>query len=89
MKLVYGLTQVDWQELFEKQGKKCAICGSIEPGGKRGWQTDHDHKTGNVRGILCISCNFLVGWLEKFEAPRVVISRAMSYLSRREGFKYR
>jgi hypothetical protein len=69
----YGLSTENFQTLWEKQGKKCAICGTpfqLEYG-KYG--VDHDHKTGKVRGILCMRCNIAlgfyetVGWKEKAE----------------------
>lgn len=45
---------------IEKQNQKCAACGTPNPG-KRGWQTDHDHKTGKIRGELCGPCNRILG----------------------------
>src|SRR5438105_3126423 len=36
----YGLTSVQWDELFVSQGSCCASCGSDRPGG-RYWHTDH------------------------------------------------
>lgn len=40
------------------QKGKCAICG--HPLKKR--NIDHDHKTGEVRGILCWRCNKALGY---------------------------
>ena len=59
----YGITQEQWDTLFTSQGNKCGNpgCGATEPGGKFHWNTDHDHVTGEVRGILCHHCNRLLG----------------------------
>ncbi len=56
----YGITVGEWTQRFESQGKLCAMCKTDTPRG-RGWQTDHDHKTGVIRGILCHHCNSLLG----------------------------
>lgn len=53
----FGMTHDEWDVLFETQGSACAICRSTDPGCKAGWHTDHDHKTGKVRFILCGHCN--------------------------------
>lgn len=53
----YGMTPEQWQTMFEAQGCKCAICNATEPGSKIGWNTDHCHKSGRVRFILCAHCN--------------------------------
>lgn len=65
----YGITREQWNELFIKQGKACAVCRRVTPDSKVGWHTDHDHKTGKVRGILCAKCNRTVGYLESSVAP--------------------
>jgi hypothetical protein len=48
--------------MLEKQGGKCLCCGTQRPG-PQGWQVDHDHETGKVRGILCPTCNKGLGFL--------------------------
>jgi hypothetical protein len=68
----YGITREQWEALFERQGRKCAICPSTSPRAKRGWHTDHDHGTGAVRGILCGPCNRLVGAYEDALGPSVL-----------------
>ena len=54
----YGLTEAEYQAFLDRQGGACAVCHIPEPGA-----VDHDHKTGEVRGILCISCNAALGLL--------------------------
>ena len=54
---LYGITQEQWDALFAAQGFACAICRTIDPGTKAGWQTDHCHGSGRLRGILCFGCN--------------------------------
>lgn len=56
-KYQYGITIADRDAMFANQGFKCAICKSPDPGSKSGWNTDHCHKTGIVRFILCSHCN--------------------------------
>ena len=65
----YDLTAEQWTALFNAQGRKCGLCGSLEPKTKKGWQTDHDHGVGKVRGILCQPCNYAVGAYEKILQP--------------------
>jgi hypothetical protein len=51
----FGLSEAQWEALFESQGRRCAICRTTKRG--KQWHTDHDHDTGHVRGILCGRCN--------------------------------
>lgn len=54
----YGLSIEQYNELRKRQGYKCAICGKKE--GAHRFDVDHDHKTGEVRGLLCRFCNRLL-----------------------------
>jgi hypothetical protein len=56
----YGLTIEEYDAMMEKQGHRCAACGSPETRGTN-WHVDHDHVTGKVREILCLSCNITLG----------------------------
>jgi len=49
----------------------CEICGKIY-NGKKKFPQDHNHKTGQLRGILCHDCNVLVGWLENDKHQRAI-----------------
>jgi len=58
----YGITPDEWSAIFASQGRRCAICRTPNPHGKRkSWDTDHCHSTGKVRGILCHPCNMMIG----------------------------
>jgi CRISPR/Cas system-associated protein Cas10 (large subunit of type III CRISPR-Cas system) len=59
----YGLTLEAYQNLLESQGTKCAACGTSD-WGAYGPMIDHDHVTGEVRGIVCTRCNVAIGHLK-------------------------
>lgn len=77
----YGLTRKEWDAVFATQGNRCAICLTDDHGG-RGWHTDHNHKTGEVRGILCEPCNKGIGL---FRDSPVALQRAARYVVVRGG----
>jgi len=54
----YGVTPAHYDELLKQQGGLCAICK--QPGKKR-LAVDHDHVSGQVRGLLCSGCNIGLG----------------------------
>lgn len=56
-----------YNTLSELQGHVCAICGEgcIKYGKPSPLFVDHDHTTGKVRGLLCSSCNWKLGRVEK------------------------
>lgn len=51
----YRLKLDEYETLLKLQGGKCAICRA-RPISKR-LAVDHDHKSGDVRGLLCGRCN--------------------------------
>lgn len=64
-------------ELYLDQGGRCAICLRID-GEVGGLNLDHNHVTGEVRGLLCRSCNLGIGLLRSDEGPEL-LERALAY----------
>lgn len=65
LKKHHGLSLEEWERIFELQSRGCAACESKVPRSKKGWATDHDHRTGQVRGILCQPCNMALGLVKE------------------------
>lgn len=66
--------------MLARQGGRCAICETGEPGGaKNVFQVDHDHATGAIRGLLCFRCN---NGISCFADSLSVLKGAVSYLER-------
>lgn len=59
----YGVTPEWYQEQFIKQEGKCAICGKHQSELDKALCVDHNHETGEVRGLLCSKCNAAIGSL--------------------------
>ncbi len=54
----YGLTTEQFEALKTAQHNVCAICGTNrELGRGKELHVDHNHETGEVRGLLCNFCN--------------------------------
>jgi Recombination endonuclease VII len=59
LRRTFGITQADYEALLARQGGGCAICGRTP--GKVALHVDHDHETGDIRGLLCVGCNNALG----------------------------
>jgi hypothetical protein len=65
----YGLSKAAFEALLIGQHSVCAICG------KANWNikgpcVDHNHITGQIRGLLCTNCNTALGLLH--DDPKIV-----------------
>jgi hypothetical protein len=80
----YGITLEEYASLLKAQGGRCAVCQTDRPSTR--WQTifcvDHDHESGDVRGLLCVACNLVLGHVR--DDPNIL--RAMiAYLEQGES----
>ena len=66
--------------MLEEQQGCCKICNISEAdaNGKR-LHVDHNHVTGQVRGLLCTRCNTAIG---KFKDDPKIIRNAIAYIER-------
>ena len=62
------MTGKDWERMYEEQNGICKNPKCDFTHHPRWWEqrfngfcVDHDHKTGEVRGLLCPECNTLEG----------------------------
>lgn len=75
LKQKFGLTLDKFQKMFLNQRGHCKICGNLPD--KRGLSVDHDHRTGQVRGLLCFRCNAALGG---FSDSVRLLKKAIQYL---------
>lgn len=61
LKSRYGITIEELEALFQVQKGKCFICDNSFDDTKRKMTIDHNHDTGNIRGLLCRKCNSALG----------------------------
>ena len=61
LKKLYGITIEEYNRLLKEQDECCAICGKHQLDFEKHLVVDHDHNTGEVRGLLCNNCNLMIG----------------------------
>ncbi|QIG70622.1 putative recombination endonuclease VII protein [Rhizobium phage RHph_I1_18] len=74
----YGIGLQQYQQMHANQDGVCWICQCED---SRGYAlaVDHDHKTGQVRGLLCGECNKILG---KYKDEIALFERAIEYLTK-------
>ena len=72
----YGLTIEQVSDMLKDQNHACKICDTALPTTTDA-RVDHDHQTGNVRGILCHPCNVALGL---FKDSKENLAKAIRYL---------
>lgn len=75
--LSYGITEEILENIKRKQNGRCAICGKIINEFTKDFAIDHNHKTGEVRGLLCMNCNIGLG---AFRDNKTIMRKAIDYL---------
>lgn len=70
----YNLTPEDVEQMRTMQGGRCLLCDAVT----RELVVDHHHETGLVRGMLCRSCNTIVGQVELAPA---ILERLADYVA--------
>lgn len=75
----YNMTQDDWNKMFDLQKGKCLICGKHQSDVHLKFHVDHNHDTGEIRGLLCFKCNVGLG---NFDDSVELINNALEYLKK-------
>ena len=65
----------EYEELLQIQKNRCAICGVENEISKLA--IDHNHKTLEIRGLLCLECNTGIAY---FDENTEYLAKAMIYL---------
>ena len=80
---LYGISIDEYDRLFAAQNGVCAVCRRPERSqnqyGLVSLSVDHDHRTGKVRGLLCVDCNRAIGQLGD---DVLLLRAAVDYLER-------
>ena len=90
LKFKYKLKMEDLVLALKEQEGGCAICKEKLPdllvyeNRRRGYAIDHNHETGQFRGILCLPCNSMLGMSKESVA---LLERAASYLKERGSYE--
>jgi hypothetical protein len=79
LKSLYGITSEQFDAMARSQDGRCAVCRKKTTR----LVVDHDHATGEVRGLLCHGCNIGIARLgDSGEAAQDTIKSALAYVSR-------
>lgn len=89
LKYKYGVTHAEFLQQWDAQQGCCSICEDALPdlmtydNRRRGYAIDHNHETGEFRGILCTNCNSLLGMAKD---STEVLRKAIEYLDKNGSY---
>lgn len=73
-RFLYGISEEEFVALKKSQKGRCAICDRRP----KKFHVDHNHRTGEVRGLLCPKCNLGLGLFDESPAHLLL---AVAYLN--------
>jgi len=86
LKANHGITLGEYDQMVAGQKNKCAICGQPEKRSIKGaiprLGIDHDHKTGQIRELLCYACNLALGYVN--DDPEI-LRKMIAYLDKHKS----
>ena len=85
LRLKFNLTLDDYNQIFNNQKGCCAICGKHQSEFKNALSVDHNHKTGKVRGLLCVRCNTRLSFIENAELMAKTTAYLAEYATASQG----
>lgn len=81
LKKSFGIGLTEYNELFQRQNGLCSICFQPERTKRNvSLAVDHNHQTGQIRGLLCSHCNRALGL---FNDSLIVLKNAIQYLEKK------
>lgn len=88
LKQRYGMSLDEYHTIIASQNSTCPICeveisDTLAYKGQRPVVVDHNHETGEVRGILCSMCNMMLGHARE---NTTILYKAIVYLSERGAY---
>ena len=78
LKRNYNLTPEEYNKKLETQNQVCAVCKKLNNPIWRKLSVDHNHETKQIRGLLCNSCNFIIGLAKE---DTIILSELIKYLN--------
>src|SRR6266576_2855747 len=78
----YGITESDYESLLQRQGGACAVCKRPAGAFKARLSIDHDHRSGEIRGILCTYCNRRIVGRHRKDVGADLLFAAYEYLQK-------
>lgn len=83
LKTTYNITLEQYEQMFTQQNYACKICLvpfelQVQVSRTKLPYVDHDHNTGVVRGLLCSTCNAMLGMAK--DNP-LLLQAAIEYLA--------
>lgn len=78
----FGITTEQYDDLLRRQHSCCGVCGRPATEFRSRLSVDHDHHSGEIRGLLCVHCNrFIVGRHRRENGASLLLA-AYEYLAR-------
>lgn len=78
----YGITHIEYDQMLFAQDGLCKICKRHHTEFSKRLSVDHCHTTGKIRGLLCSSCNLVLGFAQD---DVETLSQAIKYLKEHNG----